>query len=54
MSLAGGYSSRDGYTINQYSATRSTAGRPTFGKGQLLLKSSERFDARLIVSARRH
>jgi iron complex outermembrane receptor protein len=47
MSLAGGYSSRDGYTTDQHG--KGIDGRlAEFGKGQLLYKVSERFELRLI------
>jgi len=48
MSLAGGYSSRDGYTTDQHG--KGIDGRAAeFGKGQLLYKASERFELRLIA-----
>jgi iron complex outermembrane receptor protein len=48
MSLAGGYSSRDGYTTDQHG--RGIDGREAeFGKGQLLYKASDRFEIRFIA-----
>jgi iron complex outermembrane recepter protein len=48
MSLAGGYSSRDGYTTDQRG--NGIDGRVAeFGKGQLLYKGSDRFEMRLIA-----
>jgi iron complex outermembrane recepter protein len=48
MSLAGGYSSRDGYTTDQ--TGRPIDGREAgFGKGQLLYKASDRFELRFIA-----
>jgi iron complex outermembrane receptor protein len=47
MSLAGGYSARDGYTTDQHG--KGIDGRVAeFGKGQLLYKVSDRFELRLI------
>jgi iron complex outermembrane recepter protein len=47
MSLAGGYSSRDGYTTDQHG--RGIDGREAeFGKGQLLYTVSDRFEIRFI------
>jgi len=47
MSLAGGYSSRDGYTTDQHG--HGIDGRVAeFGKGQLLYKVSDRFEVRFI------
>lgn len=53
LSLAGGYSARDGYTRNDFTGHRLDEREAGFGKGQLLFKASERLELRLIVSGER-
>lgn len=50
LSLAGGYSARDGYTINDATGHRVDNREDGFGKAQLLWAISETWTARLIVS----
>jgi iron complex outermembrane recepter protein len=50
VSLAGGYSSRDGYTKNDFKGRDLDSRAAKFGKGQLFFKVSDRFNIRLIVS----
>jgi iron complex outermembrane recepter protein len=50
LSLSGGYSGRDGYTKNSVTGHRLDGRDDYFGKGQLLWKINDRFEARLILS----
>ncbi len=50
MSLAAGYSSRDGYTVNDLSGHDLDRREAFFGKGRLLLKINDRMDVRLTLS----
>jgi iron complex outermembrane receptor protein len=53
LSLAGGYSRRDGYTINELTDGDVDNREAWFGKGQLWFAAWERFEARLIVGGER-
>ncbi len=50
ISLAGGYSSRDGYTVNDFQGRDLDSREAGFGKGQLLFKVNDRLKFRLIYS----
>ncbi|WP_040550759.1 TonB-dependent receptor [Pedosphaera parvula] len=50
LSLSGGYSARDGYTVNDFTGHRLDSREAGFGKGQLLWKINDRLDLRLILS----
>jgi len=50
ISLAGGYSSRDGYTINDFTGKDLDSREAGFGKGQLFFKVNDRMKIRLIFS----
>ena len=50
LSLSGGYSGRDGYTVNSLTGHRLDGRNDYFGKEQLLWKLSDRFEVRLILS----
>jgi iron complex outermembrane receptor protein len=51
LCLAGGYQTADGYTLNQYTGNDLGSRPACFGKGQLVLQASEKFDARLVFFA---
>ena len=53
LSLAGGYTSRSGYTKNAYTGKRLDGREDSFGKFQLQLKATENYNARLIFLAER-
>jgi iron complex outermembrane receptor protein len=48
MSLAGGYSARDGYTKNDFTGNDLDHREAGFGKGQLLFRPNERLEIRVI------
>jgi iron complex outermembrane recepter protein len=50
ISLAGGYSSRDGYTSNDFTGHDLDSRAAKFGKGQLFFKVNDRFRIKLILS----
>jgi iron complex outermembrane recepter protein len=50
VNLAGGYSSRDGYTINDFTGKDLDSRTAGFGKGQLFFKINDRMKIRLILS----
>jgi iron complex outermembrane recepter protein len=50
ISVAGGYSSRDGYTVNDLTRHDLDSRKAGFGKGQLFFKANDRLKFRLIVS----
>jgi len=50
LSLSGGYSGRDGYTINSLTGHRLDGRNDYFGKEQLLWQLSDKFEVRLILS----
>jgi iron complex outermembrane recepter protein len=50
ISLAGGHSSRDGYTINDLTGKDLDSRTADFGKGQLFFKINDRMKIRLILS----
>jgi len=51
MSLAGGYSARDGYTKNSFTGNNLDQREAWFGKFQIQLKATENYDARLLFFA---
>ena len=53
LSLAGGYSGRDGYSVNDFTGHRVDSRDGFFGKGQLLWAPTERWDVRLLLSGER-
>ena len=53
FSLGGGYNYNDGYSVNQVTGRGLDSRQTYFGKFQLLLKSNEVFNGRLIVSGER-
>ena len=53
VSLAGGYSERQGFTRNQFNGDDVDSREALFGKAQLMLVSSEEFEARLVLSGER-
>ncbi len=50
VSLAGGYSARDGYTRNDFNGRDVDSREGEFGKGQLLFKPNDRLELRLLIS----
>jgi iron complex outermembrane receptor protein len=50
LSLSGGYSGRDGYTVNDFTGHRVDSREAGFGKAQLLLTPNDRLEVRLILS----
>jgi iron complex outermembrane receptor protein len=50
MGLAGGYSARDGYTVDDFTGRRQDGREAEFGKGQFLYAPSERFELRVILT----
>jgi iron complex outermembrane recepter protein len=50
LSLAGGYSAREGYTVNDFTGHHLDDRNAYFGKGQLLWQPWEEWTARLIMS----
>jgi iron complex outermembrane receptor protein len=48
ISLAGGYSARDGYTVNDYTRRDVDSREAGFGKAQLFFKLNDRLNVRLI------
>jgi len=50
ISLAGGYSARDGYTVNDYTGCDVDSREAGFGKAQLFFKLNDRVNIRLIFS----
>src|SRR5579872_339708 len=50
LSLAGGYTARQGYTRNDFTGHDLDGHNDSFGKGQLLFKVNDRLELRLIVS----
>ena len=50
VSLAGGYSARDGYTRNDFNGRDVDSREGGFGKGQLLFKPNDRLELRLLIS----
>lgn len=53
FSFAGGYSARDGYTVNDVTGHALDGRNASFGKGQLLWTPSQDWDVRLILSGER-
>ncbi len=50
LSLSGGYTTRDGYTKNDFTGDNLDRRNDEFGKGQLLYKVNDRLELRLIAS----
>jgi iron complex outermembrane receptor protein len=50
LSVAGGYSARQGYTVNDFTGHRIDSREAGFGKGQLLYRLNDRLELRLILS----
>ena len=50
LSVAGGYTTRDGYTRNDFNGQPVDNRADEFGKGQLLFKANDKLEFRLIVS----